>query len=262
MPSAVLPSTSRRLLLAVSCSWTGDGARTILTSIVRAQDLAVDVLFVEDLDLLQLAALPFTREVGRTSGISREIWPGAVERSLRAAAQQMERDLRRLAQEHRFACTFETRRGRFESEVLRKADAVDVVLLPSRRSSPTTALERARSPQQVIVRVEPDAPAGERALRLAAFLAQPDLRRLVLVLPDPGRHPAAEVLTWARARLPASALPLRTVVESAAHPRPVAALARAGRHDVMVLPADGSRTDDGALDVALATLPCTAVLVR
>lgn len=262
MPSAVLPSTSRRLLLAVSSSWAGDGVRTILTSIVHAQDLAVDALFVEDLDLLQLAALPFTREVGRTSGISREIWPDDVERALRTAARQMERDVRRLAEEHRFACTFETRRGRFESEVLRRVGTVDVVLLPARRASPTTGLERARSPHQVIVRVAPDAPAGERALRLAASLARQEHGWLVLVLPDPARHPGASILDWARARLPAPAVPLRTVVESATHPMPLAALAHAGRHDVVVLPEQSPRTDDGALDIALAALPCTAVLVR
>ncbi|MFO1322091.1 MAG: hypothetical protein U1F52_21000 [Burkholderiales bacterium] len=262
MPETRDPAAPGRLLLAVSSAWTGNGVRRILATLVEGQDLAVDALFVEDLDLLHLAALPFTREVGRTSGISRAILTDDVERALQSAARQMERDLRRLAVEHRFVCTFETRRGRFDAEVRRKAPAVDVVLVPPRRAPASPATSAPHVPPQVIVRIETETPAGERALRLAAALARSDRSRLVVVVPDPSRQATATALGWVRARLPSAAMPVRVVIESDANPAPLAALAGAGRHDVVVLPSAGASPQDGSLDAALDTLPCTAVLVR
>lgn len=253
------PADARRLLLAVSSRWGGDGVRAILASLVQVQHMAVEALFVEDLDLLHLAALPFTREVGRTSGISREIGTRSVEQALQAAARQMELDLRRLAEEHRFVCTFETRRGRYDAEVRRRADEVDVVIVPPRSGTP---IAPARGPTRVIVLVDADSPSGERALHTAAALVRGDPTRLLLVLPDPARRPTAETLAWVRGRLPFPSVPLRVVVGSAAHPLPEETLARAGRHDVVVLPAIDSEGPDGTLDAALAHLPCTAVLVR
>ena len=52
-------------------------------------------LFVEDMDLLHLAGLPFAREVGFPSAVRRSLDVAAMERSLRAAA----RDLRRVCEE-------------------------------------------------------------------------------------------------------------------------------------------------------------------
>lgn len=259
MATARTPADARRLLLAVSSRWGGDGVRAILASIVQVQHMSVEALFVEDVDLLHLAALPFTREVGRTSGISREIGPRSVEQALQASARQMERDLRRLAEEHRFVCTFETRRGRYDAEVRRKADEVDVVIVPARRAGP---IPTSRGLSQVIVRVEADSPSGERALRIAAALAQGDPAQLLLVLPDPAQGPASRTLAWARERLPLPSVPLRAVAGSAAHPIPAETLARAGRHDVVVLPVTAVTGQDGTLDAALANLPCTVVLVR
>lgn len=87
-------------------------------------------LFVENIDLLHLAALPFTREVGFPSAASREIDVERMERTLRAVAGEASRMLGMVAESARLRWSFTVTRGVLAAELLSAAQRCDLVLVP------------------------------------------------------------------------------------------------------------------------------------
>lgn len=213
-----------RLLLALGAARTGDGTHALIAHLAHRASLHVSVLFVEDEALHAAAALPFARIVGAATGESRSLAPAEMARSLAAAARRVESELLALARVHRFACSFEARRGHFGSELLRRAGDAAAVMVPPRRML-AGAASPPRSPPRIFVGPDPATPGGARALAFAGMLAEarPDAR-LRMLPPD------------------APADDLRT----------------AGAGDVLVVPVPA---DAEAIDAVLAGLRCPAVLV-
>jgi len=83
-------------------------------------------VFVEDEELLQLAALPFTRQVTLGAGVQ-PLTVEDTELHLRTAAEQARRELLAAAQRHSIPCSFEVVRGASES-VLAGASERDLVV--------------------------------------------------------------------------------------------------------------------------------------
>jgi hypothetical protein len=95
--------------------------------------MAADLLglFVEDAQLLRLAALSMAHEVGFPSKIRRSLDPDAMARALRAQAQRIRRDLgARLAGEP-VHWTFEVVRGHTASALATLAAGRDIVVMPA-----------------------------------------------------------------------------------------------------------------------------------
>jgi hypothetical protein len=89
-------------------------------------------LFVENVDLLHLAALPFTREVGFPSAETRELDVERMERVLRAVAGEANRLLGMVAARARLRWSFRVTRGVFAAELASAAERADLVLVPGR----------------------------------------------------------------------------------------------------------------------------------
>ena len=87
-------------------------------------------LFVENIDLLHLAALPFTREIGFPSAESRELDVERMERTLRAVAAEASRMLGTVAASARLQWSFRVTRGVFAAELASAAERADLVLVP------------------------------------------------------------------------------------------------------------------------------------
>jgi len=75
-------------------------------------------LFVEDLDLLHFAALPFAHEIGIASAERRPLDRDAIERTLQAQAAQVERDLAAAARRSAAAWAFRIARGLAAEELI------------------------------------------------------------------------------------------------------------------------------------------------
>lgn len=73
-------------------------------------------VFVEDEDLLNLASLPFARQVTPSAG-AEPFTTESIELHLRAQAERARRELFAAAQQHQVKCTFETVRGASELAV-------------------------------------------------------------------------------------------------------------------------------------------------
>jgi len=121
--------TIQRILVAVDASphslWALEAAGELAASL-RAEVLG---LFVEDINLLRLASLPFAREVGFFSGSLRRLDIQNVERQLRAQAERARKALTTIAERAQVRWSFQVTRGHIASELLTAALDADLVIL-------------------------------------------------------------------------------------------------------------------------------------
>ena len=217
---------------------------------------ALDVLFLEDADLLGLAALPFSREVGLASGITRDLAQHDIENALARAARQIDADARALAQRLRSRYRFEVFRGRREEEILRRAAAADLALVEPRR-------ERAAGPMgRVVVGIETDLTLAERALHAAYLLSGRRWARVTVVLPSTAGAAMREaVLRLASPPGPTAERPRLHQGVATTWEDSLAELA-AVRPDAMVLPLTLGRSDPARWARWIATRDCLLALLR
>jgi hypothetical protein len=109
--------TARRIVVALD-------ARTRPGELEAAAALAGGVgaellgLFIEDLDLLHFAALPFAHEIGIASAARRPLDRTALERTLQAQAAQVERELAAAARRSAASWAFRVARGLAAEELI------------------------------------------------------------------------------------------------------------------------------------------------
>jgi len=255
------PSVSRatpaaqRVLLA-----TSSRRCTALPALLDDPDMTapavLDVLFLEDPDLLGLAALPFSREVGLSSGIARDLARHDVEHALARAARQIDADARALAERLRSSYSFEVYRGRREEEILRRAAAADLALVEPRRAQAT------RSGSRVVVSVETDLTMAMRALHAAYLLSGRCWARVTVVLPANAGAPMREALI--RLLSPSgrtAALPRLRQGAATTWEDSLAELV-ATRPDAMVLPLALGRSNPARWARWIATRDCLLALLR
>jgi nucleotide-binding universal stress UspA family protein len=184
-------------------------------------------LFVEDEDLLRLAALPFG-VVQAPGGHREDLDVAAAEARLRAVAAHAREVLERAAAAHRVACSFRVARGRVAAEVIAASEGADLVVLGASShgrsargavgqtaraaatgaSAPVLLLARGARLGAELVALDDGTPAGARAVEVARRLAPAD-RPPVLVactdLSDPTVAAAVTRLGPALAAVPAGA---------------------------------------------------------
>jgi nucleotide-binding universal stress UspA family protein len=149
-------------------------------------------LFIEDINLLRLAQLPFAQEVGLHSALRRRLDTGEVERQLRTQVVCVRRAFTELTERAQVRRSFRVVRGRVTEEILRAGEEADIVILGrsgwsvgrqhdlgstaravvSGASCLALVVEHGMRVQAPIVAVYDGAPAGQRALRLGARLGR------------------------------------------------------------------------------------------
>jgi len=125
-------------------------------------------LFIEDIELLRFAALPFAAEVGYASALPRALDPGSLERALRRQADSLRRALAAALDPTSHSWTFRVARGALAESV---AAALDEGYAPSLLIPPGVHPRGTR----LIVRRADLGPTELRAIMAAA--------RPVLILP-------------------------------------------------------------------------------
>lgn len=127
----------RRLLFGTVSHGAGPGASRFAATFARALNLQFAALYIEDEDLLSLAALPFAREA-TASAAMRRIDVQALERDLARNASMIRRRLEAAAREVGLGLSFEVRRGRVADTLKDLALANDIIAVPL----PSAATER------------------------------------------------------------------------------------------------------------------------
>ncbi|HXZ51241.1 MAG TPA: universal stress protein [Burkholderiales bacterium] len=131
-------------------------------------------LFVEDIDLLRLAALPFAREIGFPSATARALDIEAMERSLRALADDIQRTMAAIAARAPVPWSFRVTRGALMRELRAAAAPGDIVV--------TGALGLSLPPPLSVLCATSTPP--EAVVPAAAALARSAGRRVEIVLLD------------------------------------------------------------------------------
>lgn len=180
-------------------------------------------LFVEDIDLLRSASLPFGREIGFTSGRIRPMSTMDMERRLHQQAEQARRLLAAVGRRRAIEWRLQICRGQVEAETLAVTAPADLLVLgrtdwardaglrfgqltvriaATANCSVMVLGETPQAAHQSILVLYEGTEAGERALAVAAAMAR-DARQVLTILLPPAAENLAEDLeeaasNWAR----------------------------------------------------------------
>lgn len=194
----------RRLVVLVDTSHSSRAALAEAAELAAHSGAELLGLFVEEEELLRSAALPFTREIGPTSGALRPLDPALIERRLQAQAREIQKMLRGLSERHSITASLEVARGRVVSQALAHISPDDLIVVgktgrstlrPTRLGSTARhlieqaslrvmVLEQTAAQESHPTMVLFDQPeGGSRALATALRIARRDGLALTVLLP-------------------------------------------------------------------------------
>ncbi|HEY8554319.1 MAG TPA: universal stress protein [Burkholderiales bacterium] len=119
----------RRILVALDASTGSVGALRAAAAVAAAASAELAALYVEDVNLLHLAALPFASEVDPISGRARPLQREGMERLLRAQGLRAQQAFVQATAHLRASCSFRVTRGRIVPALLQAALEADLVAL-------------------------------------------------------------------------------------------------------------------------------------
>ncbi len=232
----------RRILVALDASAGSLAALEGAVTLAARWNAELLGLFVEDENLLRLAALPFAEEVEIWSARTRPLGSKEMEQRLRAQALRAEEALSLAADRHRLRWEFRVVRGAVTRELLAAIEKVDLAALGgiggrAKRGGRLggTALEAILKAECPVLLIAPggmmrepiavlcnDQPSAQEAMAIAARLAKKDGGRLlVLVVAD---SPDAEAELIRAARIQLESLGVEAVFRSLGSGKPEALL--------------------------------------
>lgn len=157
-------------------------------------------IFIEDIDLIEISALPFLREVRTVSRSENAIDLARMEQELRVLARRAERLLSEQAARHNVAWSFRVWRGSIDGDLLAADIEADVLAL-SRLGAALTSGKAARSRSTAVTVLYTGTDASMRALDTARNLAAEPQKELIVLLPVEDEAEAASLQAMAAQRL-------------------------------------------------------------
>jgi nucleotide-binding universal stress UspA family protein len=194
-------SPRKKILIALDASPRGMMALKVAVRLATESSADLEGLFVEDEDLVRLAALPFACEVEFRSSTSRPLLKGNMEQALQSAAHSAQLAFSSALQHEAVPWTFRIVRGTLVSASLEASSKADLLVIGQRGRSPRIAAAeylpaRRRSQPEVVV-VFDGSSSAPRALELAAKVAEGS-QLAVLLIAQEGRDVSEPCLEWLR----------------------------------------------------------------
>lgn len=273
----------QRIVVAVDGSAHSRAALEVAASLAARLRAELEAVFVEDIDLCNLAALPFSTEFDMATGRARPFDDRALAIQLREEAARVRGTLEALARRSRLRSSFRVTRGRVAAEVLSAAGGADLLILgtagqavgvrfrPGRvalavaeRAPHTVLLIRsgARLRGRPLVPYDGSRGAG-RALEAAAALARLAGRRHVhVVITEPDPQKAAALRRQAARHLAAADVAVTFIEALEATLDTMCRLIARTDADLLVLDADDPKLAGPGRARLLETVPCPLLLVR
>ncbi len=264
----------RRILAAFSPSSASRAAIEGAVELAARLGAELEALFVEDVNLLRLAELPFIREATVHGPGGRPLH--GVELELRAQAEQIRHLLTQAAARRQLRCEFRTTRGHLTAEIGAAAEHVDLVVLEC-ISRPIARELRLEPPARALIRqvtrsvllLPPGGPpagpvhvlleeteAARRTLRAAGELARRYGSSLIVTAAAESR-----LQEW-RELLAALPVPAEIRTLGAAGRDEVEPLLRAVARGTLVLDLASRLIEAEPSWERIAKAPCTVLLVR
>lgn len=272
----------RRILIALDASTQSLAALESVGAMAALLEAELLGLFVEDVNLLRLAGLPFAREVRSASAHERPLSSAQMEQEMRALATKAQQAMAEVGGRMQLRWSFRVVRGQVDAELLAAAHEADMVtvgrarhdLLSARSRLGATAREvAARAPRSVlllrdgiptsvVIVVYDDPATGNRLLELASRVIAAQAGRLTVALTADRPERAQRLEEAARLWLQAHGVDAR--FHHLIDPRP-AQLARAVKMTGcgLLMVAGGSPLlRRGEMQEWLEALDCAVLLVR
>lgn len=182
-----------RILVALDPCTPNQSALERAATLAEQLHAELLALFVEDLNLINLAGLPFATEVAYSSGNVRRLDSVRMTHALRGRAERTRRDLERIGAQRQIRTSFRVVRGEFVREALSALSGMEMSIL-FLAARPPLAAPNAAHPARWVVRrpagrVHPvwvsfDGSEGAaRALALTRLLTAPRQADLIVALP-------------------------------------------------------------------------------
>jgi nucleotide-binding universal stress UspA family protein len=255
MTAAAADGAPRRVIVALGGAEPASALLRAAGDLLRGTQAELAGLFVEDRELLRLAALPFTREIGLASGTVRPLDVPDVERAFKRQAEQVRRLLVQTAAALELPWSFQVARGSLLDEVLAAALLADLTIVGERQPAGERSTGSTRPTQgesQVLALF--DATEGAfRALAAALQLAHGHGERVSLLIPRELGTSAERLRRLAAERLHVA--PQLPEVETLP-------TMRRRRRRALVLPRGEPRARRDEIQALLQTAECPVVLVR
>jgi nucleotide-binding universal stress UspA family protein len=272
----------RRILVAMDAAAHDPALLDAAAALASRFAAEIVGLFVEDLDLLRSAELPFVRQVSFLTASAEELDAPATERELRVMADRAERRLTAAAHRHGVKCSFRVVRGHVAREVSAAAEEADLVIveetarpltrhlrLPAPCRDATLQVSRSvllfrrgADTEGPIGVVYDGSPEADQALAMAARLTGEGERTLeVLLVPSPVAR-GADLEHRARQRLGSHAGEVRL---RALGPTALPQIGRVLRDlgvGLVVLHASSAAARGADIENVLRDLGCPVLLVR
>lgn len=196
-------SKIKHILVALDASEVNKTALQAATSLAQQLDAELQALFVEDINLLHLAELPFAREMTYGSQTAKQLTLADMERQLQAQVERMRRIVETIAQQSQVKVQFNVARGQIEAEVCTAAQLTDLLIIGKNTQLLSYSEKVGRTTQGILTttkcnvlllqhgaRIErpvavlfDGSEAGQRALQLALQLAHGDHDKLAVFYP-------------------------------------------------------------------------------
>lgn len=274
----------RRIVVALDSSTHSRAALAAAVELAARLHAEIEGLFVEDINLVNLAGLPFGNAVDMATGRAAPFDTGALEARMKAEIARARRALEDTARRARLRATFRIARGRLESEVVAAAGEADLLIVGAagldlefggRFKPGRVALAAAASaPRSVLLlrhgssfRGRPlvaydGTPAADKALDAAIALARTGgyAVRLLIAESDPDKARALEAQASARFAA-AGASFVRQEGDSAAL-TDMCRIVQETEADILVIAADDARLQGDGRTILLERVACPVLLVR
>jgi len=270
----------RRILVALDAS--PDSLSALQAAAELAAELSAELVgvFVEDVNLVRLAALPVTREIGQTSARIHELDERMMTRQLRHLAQRAEQALAREAGRLQLRWSFMVSRGTIGAELGGAASEADLVVMgrtgwsAGRRAGSsveavlasgmrrTLVIGRGTRLQPTLLVVHDGSTMGERALQTAALLAKRRASYLAVAITRPDPEQAQRLQRQVAEQLRPLGLEVRYRWLHRSDSRALAELVASEQRCVLVLPAEAPQLHDLPLPEVLENINCPVLIVR
>ncbi|MGB5261022.1 MAG: hypothetical protein WBO34_10945 [Gammaproteobacteria bacterium] len=270
MTPAPVEGTTRHVIVTLDASESGRPALETAVRLAAVTGAHLEGIFVEDINLIRLADLPFLREVRPLSLAEEAISVQRMQRELRSLARQAEHMLEQAASAMGVHWSFQVWRGHAGADTLAATFSADILSLGRVSSlacsgSWASSRRRRRQPPAATSNINVLFSASEpalRALATACSLAGDPDTHITILLPDNHKADAPELRQKALAVLKSYGQTAR-IVELHGSGLP-SLLQATGMSKSCILIAEGGHPllQEAGLDRCLNTLACPLLLVR
>ncbi|MEN8206610.1 MAG: hypothetical protein ABFS24_11425 [Pseudomonadota bacterium] len=270
MTPAVEHAAIRHIMVTLDTSESGRPPLEAAVRLAAVLGARLEGVFVEDINLIRMAGLPFLREVRPGSLAEEEISTQRMQRELRALARNAERMLEQAAREMGVPWSFQVWRGRAEAATLARAFAADILSLGRVSSLVSTSLfattrrfvHQDRETGTSISVLFSDSEQAARAVATACSLAKDMDARLTVMLPGSPTADLPVLKKKALAILNLHEQVARFVQITGADAKSLGRAANASGMSILITEAEHPLLQQAGLDQCLEALFCPVLLVR